>query len=673
MTDTQATTSQPHDAEVQGRFKDLEEENELLLLQLHQVQEELECYFLRCQEFEKRGGRVWTATSSLGGWVDDELASVQAEAARLSVLVETQKRLCDIESKNSLNARLGDILIKSISPSGSLLGLPAKLFGIWRASTAEQPPAILGGKNFDKVIDAFQAGGLEAVSQLLASIIAPEMRAKAYTALARHQMKSGLFADAALSARRAFAEEPKPFRLKWLAFRLHDAGELAEADACLSLLSQDAPFSDSEARQRDQVRYEAQSARLREAKQKTGFESRRQAMESQMQTLRHECDEHVRLAAEREAEIESLQQAQARLEQAASVLTARLEVTEHRAQELDEAREGSAKLATEREEENELLLTQLHQVQEELERHFLKVQELEMDCTRLEQEKSMMAEQQEVSGNLLAERYAEIESLRQVCSKIEQEKLAISKQRIESSLLLSERQAEIRILNETRVRLEQEKSILVAQGEESANLAAARLGEIENLNKALNDVLQEKARLTAQMDESVRLSAERQAKIDSLRQDLAILEQDKAELASQQEYHTKLLAARQEEIESLQQALAQSNREGEALAGQHEHVVRQVAKRQAEVHSLRQAADKFEQKRAELEKSIEELTGQRDKQSRLAKDRGKQIEEMRRNALEKEAAESELATRQEMIREEMARAEAQLDLLKEILLREQGL
>ena len=42
MTDTQASMSQPFEGEVQGRLKDLEEENELLLLQLHQVQEELE-------------------------------------------------------------------------------------------------------------------------------------------------------------------------------------------------------------------------------------------------------------------------------------------------------------------------------------------------------------------------------------------------------------------------------------------------------------------------------------------------------------------------------------------------------------------------------------------------------------------------------------------------------
>jgi len=592
MTDTQITAAQQTETAVQARLKDLEEENELLLLQLHQVQEELESYFLKCRELERGGGGNGAGSFPAGGWVDDDLPTMQAEVSRLTTLVETQTRLHDIASRNALNARLGDILIQSVSPGGSLIGLPARLLAIWRASTSDQPPARLGGKNFDKVIETFQAGGPESVSQLLAAEPAPEMRAKAWTALARHQMKSGLFADAAHSARRAYEEEPKPYRLKWLAFRLHDAGEIAEADACLSLLPQDTPFSDSEARQRDQVRYEAKNARLREAKHKTGFESRRQAMESQMQTLRRDCDRHAGLAAEREGEIKSLQQAQARLEQDKSVLAA------EREGEIKSLQQAQARL----EQDKSVLAAQQEVSGKLLAERNAEIEALGKAFSELEQEKSALAAQQEASVKLLAERYAEIESLRIACSRVEQEKLAISRQRIESSLLLSEREAEIRILNQTRAHLEQQLSALVAQNDELANLAETRLGDIETLRQGLNDIEQEKAGLTAQLEASARLSAEREAKIDC----------------------------------------------------------------------LSQASGKFDQERAELKKSIEELTRQRDEQSRLAQDRIRQIEEMQRKAQEREAAETELATRQELIHEEMVRAEAQLDLLKEILLREQG-
>ena len=78
------------------------------------------------------------------------------------------------------------------------------------------------------------------------------------------------------------------------------------------------------------------------------------------------------------------------------------------------------------------------------------------------------------------------------------------------------------------------------------------------------------------------------------------------------------------------------------------------------------------EEREKLKESIEELTKQLDEQLSLAQDRIKDIEELQRKIQERDTAESELATRQQMIREEMARAEAQLDLLKEILLRELG-
>lgn len=603
MTDTRITADQQAETAVQARLKDLEEENELLLLQLHQVQEELESYFLKYRELERSGGSLGTGSASAGGWVDDELPAMQAEVSRLTTLVETQTRLHDIASRNALNARLGDILIQSVSPGGSLIGLPSRLLGIWRASTADQPPARLGGKNFDKVIETFKTGGLEPVSQLLAAEPAPEMRAKAWTALARHQMKSGLFADAALSARRAYEEEPKPYRLKWLAFRLHDAGEIAEADACLSLLPQDTPFSDSEGRQRDQVRYEAKNARLREAKNKTGFEARRQAMENQMQLLRRDCDRDARLAAEREAEIKTLQQAQARLEQEKAVLASQQDASGRLLADRNAEIEALGKAFSALEQEKSTLALQQDALNKFLADRNTEIQALGKACSELEQEKSVLAAQQEASVKLLSERYAEIESLRTTCSRLEQERLAISRQRIESSLLLSEREAEIRILNETRVRLEQQLLDLVTQSEESTKLAEVRLGEIETLSQGLKDIEQEKAGLAAQLEESARLSAELQAKIDS----------------------------------------------------------------------LRQVEGKFEQERSELKKTIEDLTRQRDEQSRLAQDRVRQIAELQRETQEREAAETELATRQEIIRSEMVRAEAQLDLLKEILLREQGL
>jgi hypothetical protein len=268
----------------ESRLKELEEENELLLLQLHQVQEELERYFQQCQVLEKGQGGTVTSALANPGWVDDQVPETLAEVARLKTLVETQARLHHVEAANALNARLGDILIQSVSSTGKLVGLPARLLKIWRESQAREIPAALGGKNCDKVIEAHKEGGFEAVAKLLSPIAAPTIKANAYTVLARH-LRHGQPAQAAEAARLAYEEDPHPYRLKWLAFRLHEAGNVLEADAMLDVLPIDTQFSDTEAQKVDQVRHEARRTRLREAKQRTAFAEKRAEVERQLKTL----------------------------------------------------------------------------------------------------------------------------------------------------------------------------------------------------------------------------------------------------------------------------------------------------------------------------------------------------------------------------------------------------
>src|SRR5690606_1786183 len=146
----------------------------------------------------------------------------------------------------------------------------------------------------------------QAVEQLMAeAAVWPVMQANAYTALARQLMKADR-ANAAEAARRAHALDPKPYRLKWLAFRLHEAGEAMEAEAMLDLLPADTPFSDSETRQANQLRYEAKHARQREAKQQTAYAERRAAAERQLRALTQEKETQANLAAERRREVEAL-------------------------------------------------------------------------------------------------------------------------------------------------------------------------------------------------------------------------------------------------------------------------------------------------------------------------------------------------------------------------------
>jgi hypothetical protein len=58
--------------------------------------------------------------------------------------------------------------------------LPGKLWGVWR-SYHKQPPAALGGKSFDKVLEAWTTGGLPTVEALLEkSASSPLIQANAH-------------------------------------------------------------------------------------------------------------------------------------------------------------------------------------------------------------------------------------------------------------------------------------------------------------------------------------------------------------------------------------------------------------------------------------------------------------------------------------------------------------
>lgn len=319
-----ATPEISQDATVQeARIKELTEENELLFEQLHVVQEELEKYYHKLKECEARN-----ASSGVGTVVavSPQAAEALAENRRLRALVEQQKIARRVEAQNSLAARLGDMLIKGVSSPGSLFALPLRLRKMWKAAVQTTPPAALGGKTFQKVIDAHNAGGAEAVEKLLDSVfISPATRANAYTALARHLMPTNV-QQAAATARLAWETDPRPYRLKWLAFRQHDADDAVIAEAMLDMLPADISMSESEQRQAMRIRQESKHERTDKARQESGGvvadpqkveELNRQAAEhrrevdrltKQTAELQKAADQHKREAEQARAKQAALQE-----------------------------------------------------------------------------------------------------------------------------------------------------------------------------------------------------------------------------------------------------------------------------------------------------------------------------------------------------------------------------
>lgn len=140
----------------------------------------------------------------------------------------------------------------------------------------------------------------------------------------------------------------------------------------------------------------------------------------------------------------------------------------------------------------------------------------------------------------------------------------------------------------------------------------------------------------------------------------------KRELQGSREEYKKLTGDRGREIETLNEVRAQLEQERSVLAERYEAQAQLAAERGREIEALNEARAQLEQEKAALAEELEE-------QAQLAAERLKQRNELQQKNQNWQAAETELTTRQQLMQEEMVRAEAQLDLIKDMLLREPGL
>lgn len=291
-------------ASAEDRIRELTEENELLFEQLHVVQEELEKYYHRLKECEQR-----TAASTAGSGVCSAKAlDAFMENRKLRALVQQQKIALQVVCRNSLPARLGKILITGVGSTSSFLSLPLKLRRMWKAIDRTVPPPELGGKDFSEAIKAYAVGGADAVEKLLDSVfLSPGMRANAYTVLARHLLLTDV-RKAAEYARLAWETDPRPYRFKWLAFRLHDADDAITAEALLEMLPDDMSMTESETRQAARIRNEAKLIRKRAAEKEAGGAKQEAAAPGEVARLREERDAQRKQADDLRAQLGEQQQ-----------------------------------------------------------------------------------------------------------------------------------------------------------------------------------------------------------------------------------------------------------------------------------------------------------------------------------------------------------------------------
>lgn len=537
-------------------LRTLEADNRLLIDQLQVVQEELER--LNCQPKVMSSHIPFRPIQIVH--VDDYLIKALAENLRHQALLKAQTAVHDLQARYALSGQLGDILIKGVRSTGALFSVPGRLHQAWRQNRRVVPPAALGGKSFDRVIEAYQRGGDDQVQALLDhASVSSAVQASAWTAVAR-TLTSVEPATAAALAHRAFALEPRGFRQKWLAFRLHEAGELLEAEALFTLLPSEVQFTDSEARQRDRMLKEASKYREMQARRLHDVEVHQAHARMKWEELNLSRDAFAATVEQQRGQINSLlsdvqdlgqkqrsllaltqelrEQSDARQRELTKVIKDRNQHKEFAAQQQERAESMSEQMLVHRD-----LLQQEQQVLERAQQRSVmleeKVQQLEKTVFDLREESQQWSEQSAILQTGLIETTQDRDEvkaqLREQQERVESlllqlEALAVERSESNESLLQSQQVcASLRLEVSALKSMLDEQAVLVARSREHSDSLQSKLIE-----------------MTQARDEQADLAAQRQGELSQQASNRQSIEQARILLESRIQQIETLLTSQAE-------------------------------------------------------------------------------------------------------------------------------
>lgn len=214
-----------------------------------------------------------------------------------------------------------------------------------------------------------------------------------------------------------------------------------------------------------------------------------------------------------------------------------------------------------------------------------------------------------------------------------------------------------------------EKTELAAARDEQAKLAIERQTLIETLTQEKTDLAaardalaKEKAALTAARDEQANLVNERQTRIATLTQEKNCLAAARDELTGERDQQAKLATERQVQLDTLAKQKAELLAAHDALAQEKAGLVA-ARDEQAKLANERQARiDALTLEKADLATARDSLTAERDQQAKRAAERDEHVRRL-------EAELQENLVRQGLLQDELVKGEAQIELIKDLLLR----
>jgi chromosome segregation ATPase len=356
---------------------------------------------------------------------------------------------------------------------------------------------------------------------------------------------------------------------------------------------------------------------------------------TQLQQTTQQRDEQTKLAAHAKAQIDSLSQAKTAADRLAAERAIQL-------QQMTQQRDEQTKLATDAKAQIDSL-SQAKTAADKLAAE---------RATQLQQ----MTQQRDEQTKLVADAKTQIDSLSQ--AKTAADKLA-AERAIQLQQMTQQRDEQTKLAADAKTQIDS-----LSQAKAAADkLAAERAAQLQQM--------------TQQRDEQTKLAADAKTQIDSLSQAKAAAEKLAAERATQlhqmteqRDAQTKLATDAKTQIDSLSQAKAAAEKLAAERASQLQQMTQQrdeqtklAAERQQNIEALGRERAQLITERDGAAKERASLVAARDEQTKAA-----HAARQRLAGLEAEMA--DVLARHGLLQEELVKAEAQIELIADLLLRQ---
>lgn len=247
--------------------QELQKENDLLVQQLHVAQEMLERFYLNRNyktAIEKCDTKDHAQSCPKSKGTEIVFDKKLAELEVLELIHKAEK-------ENSMNVLVGNLVLNSLGSMRGIFLMPFLVLKLmcckWKSKKIDK-----SGFELRAVLEIYKNDGYECALDRLKQKCNGVCLSDMCTDLAR-KLKAENKLDAARFALVAYFNDPKPFRLKWLAFRLNEFGLNAYASAIFTLQRDRMSFNPNEIKKTKEIELLANKELLKNSLGREKFET----------------------------------------------------------------------------------------------------------------------------------------------------------------------------------------------------------------------------------------------------------------------------------------------------------------------------------------------------------------------------------------------------------------